>query len=461
MTFRKTTSILLIALMIITTVLGTTSESFAFATFNKKSPFSGVRYSTYKHNKNQFDNYIIANGVDVSAYQTADNCNYNTAKKKGVDFAIIKVAGTFYGKKNLKMYIDEDWEKHFEKARSAGVMTGLYFFSQAKTASEAAEEANYICDVFEEGIMNLYGSNNAKSYLDLPIYMDYEFQDGCRIKNLSKSTRTKCAKKFCEIIKSRGYAPGVYASVSFLNNSVGGSTLSKSYDIWAAQYWNMCEYESAYTKWQYSSSARISGIENGKENVDVNFWYLDKNRVAADSSLKDIANCNIAKLNSVKYTGKAIKQTISVKYGDTELEKGSDYTVGYINNIKTGTAYAYVRGIGDYTGYKLISFKIEPKEDITVTPTNLKKLTAKKKSFKATWSKQAKNAIDGYQIQYSRYSNMTLDLKENIASYKTTSKTFDTNYRKKKYYVRIRTYKVVNGTTYYSTWSGKKTVKVK
>ena len=143
------------------------------------------------------------------------------------------------------------------------------------------------------------------------------------------------------------------------------------------------------------------------------------------------------------------------------MQKGKDYTVGYINNVKTGTAYVYVRGIGEYSGYKLVSFKIEPKEDIVVTPTTLKSLTAKKKSFKATWTKQDKDAVDGYQIQYSRYSNMTLDLKKKVASYETTSKTFNTNYSKKKYYVRIRTYKVVNDTTYYSVWSDKKTVKVK
>ncbi|MCC8107038.1 MAG: hypothetical protein LIO99_13740 [Clostridiales bacterium] len=31
----------------------------------------------------------------------------------------------------------------------------------------------------------------------------------------------------------------------------------------------------------------------------------------------------------------------------------------------------------------------------------------------------------------------------------------------KTYYVRIRTYKKVNGKTYYSAWSSKKTVKIK
>ena len=43
------------------------------------------------------------------------------------------------------------------------------------------------------------------------------------------------------------------------------------------------------------------------------------------------------------------------------------------------------------------------------------------------------------------------------------NKAFETHYdpNKKKYYVRIRTYKVVSGKKYYSKWSSKKSVKIR
>lgn len=44
---------------------------------------------------------------------------------------------------------------------------------------------------------------------------------------------------------------------------------------------------------------------------------------------------------------------------------------------------------------------------------------------------------------------------------KKTSKTISKLKAKKKYYVRIRTYKTVNGKKYCSVWSAKKSIKTK
>ena len=48
-----------------------------------------------------------------------------------------------------------------------------------------------------------------------------------------------------------------------------------------------------------------------------------------------------------------------------------------------------------------------------------------------------------------------------VSSYKTTSKTVKSLKAKKKYYVRVRTYKTVSGTKYYSSWSKAKSVTTK
>ena len=93
----------------------------------------------------------------------------------------------------------------------------------------------------------------------------------------------------------------------------------------------------------------------------------------------------------------------------------------------------------------------------------IKKVTAGKQKFTVKWKKQSKSKISGYQIQYSRDKSFSngMDEKKKVKSYKTTSKTYKTTFRKDKYYVRIRTYKNIDGKPVYSKWSSKKTVKVK
>ena len=48
-----------------------------------------------------------------------------------------------------------------------------------------------------------------------------------------------------------------------------------------------------------------------------------------------------------------------------------------------------------------------------------------------------------------------------VTSYKTASKSIKKLKAKKTYYVQMRTYKKVGTTTYYSSWSTKKSVKTK
>ena len=98
-------------------------------------------------------------------------------------------------------------------------------------------------------------------------------------------------------------------------------------------------------------------------------------------------------------------------------------------------------------------------------PKNNKKVKvasakAGKKSVKVTWKKV--KGIKGYQIQYStnkkfKKGNEIITVK----STKSTSATIKKLKSKKKYYVRMRTYKIVNGKKVYSAWSKAKSVKVK
>ena len=83
--------------------------------------------------------------------------------------------------------------------------------------------------------------------------------------------------------------------------------------------------------------------------------------------------------------------------------------------------------------------------------TKIKTITKKKKALKLTWKKV--KGVKGYQIQYSTSSKFKKAKKVTIKKAKITSKTIKKLKAKKKYYVRIRTYIIVNGKKRYSDWS--------
>ena len=99
--------------------------------------------------------------------------------------------------------------------------------------------------------------------------------------------------------------------------------------------------------------------------------------------------------------------------------------------------------------------------------TTLNKVTPQNKSVNVTWKRQAKKMsvkrITGYQIQLStsKKFNYCNTKTVTVKGYKNTSKVVKKLKSKKKYYVRIRTYKVVNGKKVYSKWSKVKSVKTK
>ena len=113
-----------------------------------------------------------------------------------------------------------------------------------------------------------------------------------------------------------------------------------------------------------------------------------------------------------------------------------------------------------------------PTQPTTTTPTTSAKAVAKPKSVTPKTVKSAKKAISvewkkvggvkGYQVQVATDKKFKKNKKTvNIKKQKTTKTTVKKLKAKKKYYVRIRTYKIVNGKKVYSAWSKVKSVKTK
>ena len=92
--------------------------------------------------------------------------------------------------------------------------------------------------------------------------------------------------------------------------------------------------------------------------------------------------------------------------------------------------------------------------------TSIKKAKGSKKAVALEWKKVS--GVKGYQVQVATNKKFKKNKKTvNIKKQKTTKTTVKKLKAKKKYYVRVRTYKIVNGKKVYSSWSKVESVKTK
>ncbi len=163
------------------------------------------------------------------------------------------------------------------------------------------------------------------------------------------------------------------------------------------------------------------------------------------------------KLKTTKYVynGKVRTPAVIVKDANGKTVSSKYYTVKYAKGRKKVGRYSVkITFKGKYSGTKKQYFTIVPKT------TAISTLTATKKSIKVKWKQRTKQ-VSGYQIQYATSKSFKSKKTITIKNYKTTVKSIKKLKRNKKYYFRIRTYKVVNGKKYYSKWSKIKSIKTK
>jgi len=86
--------------------------------------------------------------------------------------------------------------------------------------------------------------------------------------------------------------------------------------------------------------------------------YSGTKTVTFKIKARNIKKLKLKKLKAQKYTGKKIKPSVTLKYGTYTLKKKKEFTVTYKKNVKRGTATIYLKGKGNYTGRRKISFKI-------------------------------------------------------------------------------------------------------
>ena len=141
--------------------------------------------------------------------------------------------------------------------------------------------------------------------------------------------------------------------------------------------------------------------------------------------------------------------------GDGNRVSSDHYTVSYqAGRKKVGQYHVNVKMKNKYCGSKTLSFKIVPKA------TKITKVIKKKKALSISWKKQKKQ-VSGYQIQVSTSRKFKSKKTKNISGMKKNSTTVSKLKSRKKYYIRIRTWKKKNRKKYYSAWSKVKIGKTK
>lgn len=171
-----------------------------------------------------------------------------------------------------------------------------------------------------------------------------------------------------------------------------------------------------------------------------------------------IADIRLA-ADNYTYNGKRREPAVIILDNDQNQLRSTDYTVSYAKGQKKVGSYTVTIAFqGNYCGTVQKTFTISPKT------TRIAKLTPGSKKITVRWKKQTVQT-SGYQIQYATSARFKHAKKVTISNNKTTQKAIKKLKSKKKYYIRIRTYKTVkvNGKAQkiYSSWSKTKTVKTR
>ena len=160
-------------------------------------------------------------------------------------------------------------------------------------------------------------------------------------------------------------------------------------------------------------------------------------------------------------TGYQLQRKSGNSYKTLATVKGTSYThksltagAGYTYRVR---AYRTVGGKNYYSGWAYMTAYTKP-----ATP-NLTGLRATKSGhkIKATWKKVGGSA-SGYQIYWAKDKNFKkMVSKTTVSGQKKTSYTGKNFTKGKRYYVKVRAYKTVNGNKIYGAWSNVRNVKAK
>mgnify|MGYP000409343555 CR=1 FL=1 len=201
---------------------------------------------------------IVAYGIDVSEHQ-GTGFNFQNLKNSGYSYVILRCG--FVSRKDYR------FEEYYAAAKAAGLDVGVYFYSYAENAAEAAHEAE-LCLNYIQG-----------KQFEYPIYFDFEDPYA---QSYNGALAQQICNAFLSKIEAAGYLPGLYGYASWLDPNYGAwvptSSICSKWECWMANYYNdspvnvkSANYPSTYGMYQYTSSNYVNGVGP----LDTNVCYKD------------------------------------------------------------------------------------------------------------------------------------------------------------------------------------------
>lgn len=214
-------------------------------------------YKSYTDEKNGITARF---GIDVSEFQ-GEEIDWEQVKTAGVEFVFVRLGYRAYGETG-ELVLDAMYDQNVQGALDAGLDVGVYFFSQAASAAEAVEEAEFVLKHVKP-----YDISGPVIYDTEEIKWDTSRTDG----NTSQEFTNYC-KVFCETIEHAGYEPMIYSNLKWMSFTLDMEELAE-YEFWYADYHEIPQNPYDYAVWQYSESGVVPGIN---ANVDLNLWFQKK-----------------------------------------------------------------------------------------------------------------------------------------------------------------------------------------
>jgi len=202
---------------------------------------------------------VIKYGIDVSKWQ--EEIEWGDVARSGIEFAMIRAGVGAYTEEiddeviTVPISEDSQFREYIKGAQEAGIEVGVYFYSYAQTVGQIRQEAFFLTELLKDFAITY------------PVALDME-EDS----EYYTDDPSQMAEAFLEVIVSEGYFPMLYSYKSWLEDNITSDIRGK-YTVWVAHTDSRATtYRGNYYMWQYSHTARVSGI---KGRVDLNIAYRD------------------------------------------------------------------------------------------------------------------------------------------------------------------------------------------
>ena len=188
-------------------------------------------------------------GIDVSTWQ--GDIDFDAVKAAGCDFAIIRIGYS----KDGEITLDDKFDQNYERAKAAGIRTGIYLFSYDNTEKDVRAAADQIAEKLGEEVP------------ELPVVFDWEDFGRFQTYKMSFADLNKLYDAFADELAGKGYDCMLYGNKNSLEN-IWKDTDTRP--VWLAHYTDKTDYDGPYRMWQASCTGRIDGIDG---DVDMDIMY--------------------------------------------------------------------------------------------------------------------------------------------------------------------------------------------